>query len=272
MAPGKKFIVGGDVRRSTPPFLAALVDGLLRAGMEVIDLGLLLTPMIYFAKRHLRADGCAIVTASHNPAAINELKWMLGDRPPTSENVAALERSVKKHVVEDGRIHGASRTVDIAADYVAWLQDTFKESSETRMRVVLDPMQGCWAGRAERYLQAVFPRCDFAVIHDTTDAQFGGRTPDCSRPHELQELCAAVCHEQAHLGIAFDGDGDRVALVDNQGVALSAEEATWVLLHSFGRQMHGSRFVYDLKFSDRIPEAAKRLAAEPLVERSGHAL
>ena len=87
---GAKFVVGGDGRGSTPPFLAALVDGLCRSGLDVVNLGLLPTPMIYYAQRRLGAAGCAIVTASHNPAAMNGLKWMLGDRPPTPEDVAAL--------------------------------------------------------------------------------------------------------------------------------------------------------------------------------------
>ena len=83
-------------------------------------------------------------------------------------------------------------------------------------------------------------------------------------------LCDAVYRERAHLGIAFDGDGDCLALVDNEGVILSPEETAWVLLQCLGDELSGERFVYDLKFSDRIPEAARRLGAEPLAERSGH--
>jgi phosphomannomutase / phosphoglucomutase len=132
-------------------------------------------------------------------------------------------------------------------------------------------MFGCWAGKARRYLHAIFPQCIFSTIHDTVDDRFDGRTPDCSRPNELNDLCEAVYRERAHLGIAFDGDGDRVALVDSEGVALRAEEATWVLLQCLAAELPGQPFVYDLKFSERIPEAAAKLGAEPLVERSGHA-
>jgi phosphomannomutase / phosphoglucomutase len=283
LPPGAKFVVGGDVRESTPPFLTALIDGLCQAGLDVVDLGLLPTPMIYYAKRRINAEGCAIVTASHNPATINGLKWMLGDRPPTPKDISALEQAVNlsgpRPREGQGRGGGAGcdrtrsepRPLDISFDYVAGLQETFVESLTAQRHVVIDPMFGCWAGKARRYLHAIFPQCLFSTVHDAVDAMFQGRTPDCSRPQELSDLCEAVYRERAHLGVAFDGDGDRVALVDNEGVALRAEQATYVLLQCLTDELRGGRFVYDLKYSDRIPEAAKQLGAEPLVERSGHA-
>jgi phosphomannomutase / phosphoglucomutase len=308
LSPSAKFVVGGDVRESTPPFLAALIDGLCQEGLNVVDLGLIPTPMIHYAKRRLHADGCAIVTASHNPATVNGLKWIIGDRPPTPDDVAALARAAaplsppagkgrgegdgsdpavtvlhngKKSPSEagkgkgrhngDGRTRSEPRTLDISFDYVAHLQESFVDSLTAERRVVLDPMFGCWAMKARRYLHAIFPQCLFSTVHDAVDSRFDGRTPDCSRPHELGELCEAVYRERAHLGVAFDGDGDRVALVDNEGVALRAEEAACVLLKCLGRQLKGERFIYDLKFSDRVPEVARQHGAEPLVERSGHA-
>jgi phosphomannomutase len=272
LAPMAKFVVGGDVRASTPPFLAALVEGLCQAGLDVVDLGLLPTPMIYYAKQRLHAEGCAIVTASHNPATVNGLKWLLGDQPPTPDEVADLQRS-EGEMIADGAVRTTTtpRPLDISFDYVACLQETFVEYLATQRHVVLDPMHGCWAERARRYLHAIFPQCFFSTIRDHADGQFGGRTPDCSQPRELTELCDAVYRERAELGIAFDGDGDRIAVVDNEGVALSAEETTWLLLNCLGDELRGDRFVYDLKFSDRIAEAAQQFGAEPLRERSGHA-
>lgn len=273
LGPGKTMVAGGDVRGSTPPFLTALIDGLRLGGANVIDLGLLPTPMIYFAKQRLQADGCVIVTASHNPATVNGLKWMLGGRPPAPEDVAMLERYANgSEAPEPPAAPGTLRAVDASVDYGAWLGDAFRESEAARLRVVLDPMHGSWAGRARRHLQSIFPHCEFSAIRDTADARFGDKTPDCAQPRLLGELCAEVRGQQADLGFAFDGDGDRVALVDGEGVPLKAEEAVWVLLQSFGRrQMDGCGFVYDLKFSDRVPETARQLGAEALVERSGHA-
>jgi phosphomannomutase/phosphoglucomutase len=131
-------------------------------------------------------------------------------------------------------------------------------------------MHGCWATRARRYLHAIFPESLLSAIHDWRDPEFEGRSPDCAHAGHLHDLCETVYRERADLGIAFDGDGDRVALVDDAGMALTAEETTWVLLQTFGAQLEGSHFVYDVKFSDRIREAACALGAEPLAERSGH--
>jgi len=157
--PMAKFVVGGDVRESTPTYLAALVDGLCQAGVDVINLDVIPTPMIYYAKRRLRAAGCAIVTASHNPPDANGLKWLLGDRPPTREDVAALERATKSvDSTRSGRTRSQSRKLDVSFDYVAWLQESWVGAMGAQCRVMLDPLHGCCAFRARRYLQAVFPQ------------------------------------------------------------------------------------------------------------------
>lgn len=272
VAPGDKFVVGGDVRPSTPGFLSALIAGLAQTGVDVVDLGILPTPMIYYAKRRLAASGCAIVTASHNAAEINGLKWLIGQLPPSEKDVALMEDQLEHpRPIPPARKPSEPRMLDISFDYVAWLQETWVEWQQAECRVVLDPMYGCNVHRARRYLQAVFPRSLFSAIHDTPDPAFGGRRPDCSQIDYLDELSSVVDHERAHLGIALDGDGDRVAFVDNEGVPLTAEEATWVLLHSFGSDLAGQPFAYDGKFSTRVPEVARALGAEPLPERSGHA-
>jgi phosphomannomutase len=129
-------------------------------------------------------------------------------------------------------------------------------------------MHGCWAGRARRYLHAIFPECLITTIRDVSDPEFLGECPDCTHPERLEKLCETVYRQRAHLGIAFDGDGDRIALVDGHGGPLSSEETAWVLLRSLGRKVRDRPFVYDLKLSDRLPEAARRLGAEPLIERS----
>jgi len=271
LRPRAKFVIGGDTRASTPAFMEALADGLCRAGMDVVELGQLPTPMVYYAHRRLRAQGCAVVTASHNPADTNGLKWMIGNRPPTSQDVAALREAAARRQPRRRRCGaGSRRELDISYDYVGWLQQKWVEWRNARVRIVLDAMHGTWALRARRYLQAVFPLAVILVIRDSPQPDFGGAVADCSRAELLEALAETVDHERADLGIAFDGDGDRLTLVDNDGVVLTAEEATWVLLQSFGRQLSGKAFVYDQTFSDVVPRAAVQLGGRPLVERGGH--
>jgi len=266
-----KFVVGGDVRLSTPELLPRLVEGLCQSGLDVVDLGCLPTPMIDYARRRLAAGGWAMVTASDGPPDFNGLRWMLGDRPPTEEDVDRLRREAEKPPGKKARrTPTGPRTVDVTFDYVAWLQERWVEARAAPLHVVLDPMHGCWANRARRYLHAVFPGLVISTIHDEPDPVFGGHTPDCARHERLEDLTRAIDHQRADLGIAFDGDGDRVVFAGEVGNVLTAEEATWVLLQSFGPALRGKPFVYDQRFSDQIPAAAAKLGAEPLVERSAH--
>lgn len=268
---GAKFAIGGDVRPSTAAFLEGLAQGLCAGGLDVVHLGVLPTPMIFYAKRRLAAAGCAVVTGSHRPTEFNGLKWMIGDHPPQPEDVQALAEKTRQSPRKSRRKPTQPRSLDVTFDYVAWLQERWMDAPGLARPIVLDPMDGCWARRARRYLQAIFPRSLFQAIHDTPGEGFGGRRPDCSREEVLEELAEAVYRERASLGIAFDGDGDRVAFVDDQGVALTAEEVTWLLLQSLTLELPGDRFIYDLRFSDQVAQAAKELGAEALVEQSGHA-
>ena len=269
---GEHIVVGGDVRRSTPAFKAALIDGLCDMGLRVTDLGVLPTPMVYFAKRHLRADACAIVTASHNPPDINGLKWMIGDTPVEAWEVEALRRDAEGGTAPPARPPGRAGGHNIAAEYAAWLGTVpYFRIASPAFRVIFDPGNGCWARRAAAYALRVFPGLQVEAIHDDEDGRFPHRSPDVAKPELLAQLCEVVVERQADLGVAFDGDGDRVAFVDGTGRALTAEEAAWVLALSFWDTFHDRGFVYDLKFSDRIAEGVRALGGEPHMERSGHA-
>jgi phosphomannomutase len=131
-------------------------------------------------------------------------------------------------------------------------------------------MHGCWAGKARRYLQAIFPQGLFSTINDVVDGRFDGGVQRGANASGLHDLRAAVYRQRAQLGVAFDGDGDRLTLVDEEGVALTPEESACALLECVGGQLPGQPFVYDLRFSDQIAEAARQMGAEPLAERPGH--
>ncbi len=253
------------MRETTPEYLDALSEGLHEAGATVLELGVVPTPMVYFARRSLHADGCAIVTSSHGPPDTNGLKWMVGAYPPTEADV----QSLRDEDVPGTRKGGGRRRVEVEPLYADWLETRGWRGAPKR--VVIDPGNGCWAGCALGILRRLYPDTRFSAIHDRRDGTFPDRDPDCSRPRYLTALSQKVVAEGADVGIAFDGDGDRVAFVDDAGHVLIAEESTWLLLQSFGGALRGRPFVHDLKFSDRMPEAAAKAGADPQAVRSGHA-
>ena len=241
--------------------LAGLVEGLCLAGVDTINLGQVPTPMVHYARRRLQAAGSAIVTASHYPPQHNGLRWTIGGRGPTPEEIVQLRAGAQQPAApRPGCPATAPRTLDISFDYVAWLQETFVDALRAQQHIVLDPMHGSWSGRARRYLHAVFPECLISVVRDSPHSGFGGRSPDCSHPEHSQDLIEAVYRHRAHLGIAFDGNGDRLTLVDPHGAVLTPEETAWTLLAAGGKAMRGRPFVYDSWLSDRVPQAARSLA------------
>jgi phosphomannomutase / phosphoglucomutase len=267
---GSVFPVGGDVRLTSPVFREAFIEGLVSVGLRAIDLGTLPTPMVYFARRHFQAPGCSMITASHNPPDINGLKWMVGNLPPDEKEVQSLRIGFEAGEVGKGRDGGIREKVDIAPAYREWLCERWSDGRR-KGKIVVDPGNGCWSKRAGEYLGEVFPEMEFTAIHDREDGLFRDRNPDSSRPEHLSRLIEEVVHREADLGIAFDGDGDRVALVDGEGQVLTAEETAWILVQSFGEEWQGRTFVYDIKCSERIPQTVRDLGGKGEAQRSGHA-
>ena len=267
--PGSDVYVGGDVRTSTPEFLKALASGLCDTGARVHDLGIVPTPLVYFAKRTRAASACAIVTASHNPPDRNGLKWMIGDRPPTEETVSEFER--EQHELGGGTTGGSFAKADVWKDYGQWIAEVTEAPKSHGLRMLLDPGNGSWAGHAAGLYRKFFPGAAVEAIHDRRDGSFRERNPDSAIPQNLGTLKHRVMNEGFDVGLAFDGDGDRISFVDERGNVLTAEEITAILLSSFDNEMLGQAFVYDIKFSEVVPRAASALGARAFVERSGHA-
>jgi len=267
---GAVFPVGGDVRLTSSAFREAFIEGLIAVGLRVADLGTLPTPMVYFARRHFQASGCAMVTASHNPPDINGLKWMVGEFPPDEEEVQSLREGVETGEVGENRDGGIREELDIAPAYRKWLHERWGDGRR-RGKIVVDPGNGCWSRRAGEYLGEVLPEMECIAIHDREEGLFRDRNPDSSRPEHLSRLAEEVVRREADLGVAFDGDGDRVTFVDEEGQVLTPEETAWILVQSFGEEWRGRTFVYDIKCSDRIPLAVRELGGNAGAQRSGHA-
>jgi phosphomannomutase / phosphoglucomutase len=260
---GRALVVGGDVRVSTPALKAALLAGLLRTPVRVIDVGRVPTPAFYDAIAAHAADGGAMVTASHNPAAYNGFKLSLGPRPVTPDDIARIAALVAGGDVAEGQ--GALVHVDTLAGYGARLRSRL--AAPKAMRIVVDAGNGAAALVAPEVLRSLGH--EVIELFTDVDGTFPNRSPNPSLPGELSALQGEVVGSGADVGVAFDGDGDRAVFVDSDGRVASAEEALVVFARALVRP--GDAVVYDLKSSSVVAHAVEALGGRPVMERSGHA-
>jgi phosphomannomutase len=271
LAPSSRVVVAGDFRLSTPALKRALADGLLSTGVDVLDAGQIPTPLAYFAASRSNADAVLMVTASHNPASQNGLKLMLNSLPTTPEQLASIRALTASRRFRTGQ--GRGELIDPVPEYVEFMLSRWSHLRPSR-RVVLDAGNGAWSEIAPE----IFRLLGFHVecISCVADGNFPDRSPDCSRASNLTRLCAAVAEEPNSIGIAWDGDGDRVAFVDEEGSFVSPDEIA-LLLAAAGLEERnqagasGSKIVVDVKCSDLVRRAIEGYRGVALLERTGHA-
>jgi phosphomannomutase/phosphoglucomutase len=193
---------------------------------------------------------------------------MIGDRPPTEEMVSEFEQ--EQHASQNDAADGSMAKVNVWPDYGQWITEVTEDPNSHGLRILVDPGNGSWAEHGVGLWRKCFSSARVDAIHDRRDGTFRDRSPDSANPRNLNVLKNRVIEERYDVGLAFDGDGDRVSFVDEKGGVLTAEEATAILLSSFDNEISGQPFVYDIKFSEIVHRAALGLGARPLEERSGH--
>ena len=259
LPPSSRVLVAGDFRLSTPELKSNLCDGLLQTGVHVLDAAQCPTPLAYFAASRMRADAVLIVTASHNPAAHNGLKLMLGSLPTTPEQLAQIRELTRTRAFRS--IQGQIEQIDPIPEYIQavlsrW--DSLRRDNRRQVvprRVVLDAGNGAWSEIAPD----IFRRLGFEVacISCVADGNFPDRSPDCSRASNLTLLRRAVVEQPNSIGIAWDGDGDRVAFVDEDGEFVSPDEIALLLAFAVLDEQKktgetNSKIVVDVKCSDIV--------------------
>lgn len=260
-------VVGGDVRSSTPFLKKALIEGLIAGGLRVIDVGIVPTPLFYFIVETTAASGGLMVTASHNPPQYNGIKLALGKMPPRPEDIQKIAKLVAEEKSPE-RTEGKLLTIneDWEKLYFSYLLE--KLSSPARsLKMVVDCGNGCYSGIATRFLQRFGHR--IVELFCDRNGAFPNRSPNPALPQNLKKLSEMVRDHKADLGLAFDGDGDRVVFVNEKGKFVQAEHSMIFFIHNFVPP--GSAFVYDLKCSNIVPQELKKKNCHPLPERSGHA-
>lgn len=263
---GADMLVGGDGRVSTPLLKQTLVDALAHAGCNVIDIGAVSTPMLYFARQHLSVQAAVMVTASHNPPADNGFKLALGEMPVTPDEITDLAQRMQSPE-QSSSLRNAGHIIhkDIHTAYISFAQQYAPKLGG--MRVVVDCANGMASLAAARVWARTGARMTY--LFDTVDGSFPNHSPDPSTPASLRALCDAVIDQQADLGVAYDGDADRVVFVEPNGEVLSGDRAI-VLFIRRALAQEAAPIVYDQKCSLIVADAIRALGGEPVMERSGH--
>jgi phosphomannomutase/phosphoglucomutase len=261
---GKELVIGGDVRISTPALTENLIKGLLESGAHIINIGTVPTPLMYFAKKHLKTAGGVMVTASHNPPEYNGFKIILGEMPVTPEDLKALEKKMKQRDFTTGE--GSLREVSIEQDYERFVLPLVQP--ERKLKVVIDACNGSMSELAPH----LFSRAGYEVVElfCSFDGNFPNRNPNPAMYDNLVILREYVVKEGADLGVAFDGDGDRVIFVDDQGRFCESERSFVILIREYLKNTTSS-VVYDGKSSSVVKNCITRMGSKPIMERSGHA-
>ena len=264
---GARVLVAGDFRTSTPLLKAALIEGLQDAGAWVLDAGQIPTPIAYFAHLQLKTAAVMIVTASHNPPEYNGLKLMVGQMPPAPEELRRLRALAQQG--DFRRQTGKTEVVDPASAYKVHALNRWSALLRPDgMALVLDAGNGAWSELAPELFTALGFRVQrlFCKI----DGSFPNRPPDCARPQNLSDLRREVVRSGAQLGVAWDGDGDRVAFVDSSGSVVSTDEVSALMIRELMTRNKGTKVIYDVKLSDLVRRTVVDCGGAPIMERSGH--
>jgi len=265
---GATVAVGYDGRRSSPVLEATLVDGLRASGAEVVRIGRGPTPMLYFAATTLPADGAIMVTGSHNPPDYNGFKMMIGRKPFFGRQIQTLGRMAAEGDVGPATA-GSARNLDISDAYIARLCQDWDGGDRT-LTVVWDNGNGA-AGEVLQRLTERLPGRHI-LLNETIDGRFPAHHPDPTVPKNLEQLIAAVAAEKADLGIAFDGDADRIGVVDNGGHILPGDQILIVLARDVLRSHPGATIIADVKASQVLFDQVAAAGGAPLMWKTGHSL
>lgn len=262
---GSTVAIGRDGRLSSPALAQAAVAGVIDAGLDAVDVGLGPTPLLYFAVQHLQADSGLMVTGSHNPPQDNGFKMTWSDGPIYGAAIQALGTIAAKGSWRSGT--GQAQTRDVSDAYVSRL---LQDAPERAVNAGWDPGNGAAGAVIDRLVAGLRGR--HPVINGTVDGLFPAHHPDPTVDANLAQLQALVAAEGLDLGLAFDGDGDRLGAIDAQGRIIRADLYMTVLAAELLARKPGSSIVGDVKCSKLMFDQIAALGGTPVMWKTGHSL
>jgi phosphomannomutase/phosphoglucomutase len=261
----KTIVVGRDGRLSGPSLVAALAGGITSTGIDVVDIGCVPTPVTYFAAHHLEVGSCVSVTGSHNPPDYNGFKMVLGGETLFAEKIQALRQRIEAGRLVDGQ--GVLCRTDVGQAYIDRIVGDVKLSRP--MKIVVD----CGNGVAGAFAPDLFRRmgCEVIELFCKVDGTFPNHHPDPSKPENLRDVQRVLKETDAELGLAFDGDGDRLGVVTKDGEIIYPDRQLMLFAADVLTRNPGAQIIYDVKCSRWVAESVRYQGGKPLMWNTGHA-
>lgn len=268
LAEGEKAVaVGRDGRLSGPSLSAALMRGLAATGIDVIDVGMVTTPMLYFAASTLAGSGIQ-VTGSHNPKDYNGFKMVLAGRAIYGEEIQALRRVIEGDKWVLPAQGGTIRQVDVGTAYRDRIVSGIK--LERPLKIVIDSGNGIAGASAPAIFRAL--GCEVTELFSEVDGNFPNHHPDPSKPENLHDLIKALQSGDAELGLAFDGDGDRLGIVTKDGQNIYPDRQMMLFARDVLSRVPGGTILFDVKCSQRLAPEIEAAGGVPMMYKTGHSL
>jgi len=265
----KAVAVGRDGRLSGPGLVAALIKGLMSTGLDVVDLGAVTTPMLYYVAATRGKHGCNSgiqVTGSHNPKDYNGFKMVLAGRAIYGDEIQALRKRIETEDYTTGT--GRSAKMDIFAEYRHRIASDCK--LVRKMKIVVDSGNGIPGASAPSILRAL--GCEVTELYSEVDGDFPNHHPDPSKPENLADLIRTVQTTDAEIGLAFDGDGDRLGVVTKDGQIIYPDRQLMLFATDVLSRNKGATIIYDVKCTQRLAPAIRAAGGKPLMWQTGHSL
>jgi phosphomannomutase/phosphoglucomutase len=261
--------VGRDGRLSGPELANALMEGIRMAGIDTIDVGCVPTPLTYFAAYELGCHSCVSVTGSHNPPDYNGLKMVVGGETLAGEAIQGIRRRAESNQPGDLRIGvGQARSADIQPAYLERIVGDVKLARP--LKIVMDCGNGVAGGIAPELFRKL--GCTVVELFCEVDGHFPNHHPDPSKPENLQDVIRALRETDAELGIAFDGDGDRLGVVTKDGEIIYPDRQLMLFAADVLSRCPGQPIIYDVKCTRLLAPWIRQHGGEPLMWMTGHAL
>ena len=259
----KEFIIGRDGRNSSPQIFEWLSSGLLSTGCNVIDIGLVTSPMFYHATHHLNASSGTIITGSHNPKEYNGFKIIFNKVPTTSQEISNLKKRIEAENFLFGE--GKIQKKDVKDSYIKKIKENI--SIKNKLNISID----CGNGAAGIVAKEVYESlgCKVTELYGEIDGSFPNHHPDPSKIENLSDLIESVIKENSCIGLAFDGDGDRVGMVTNNGEIVFPDKILMMLSKDVLHSQKGS-IIFDVKCSNALSQIIKENGGSPIMSPTGH--